>query len=385
MLLAFLLECLAAILAWSQEPAPERLELIHAENFNQKVVNGKVTRELNGDVYFRQGIAHLFCQRATWYTEEERVLLEKNVKIDDGEKVLTADFVTYYGSLQQEEARGHVKIVDSIRTLEADQIVFFEIEDKAVADRNVKIIDNQNQFILTGGHSEYFRSNDSVIVSINPVLIRMDSTGTEDIRITGERMTLTQNGDQALVTDNVIISKDSTEARCGVAKYIQKENKFILQKNPIVWQINQQLQGDSIEIYIENQQMERVHVIGSAVANSDVDSLILPEQHDRLTGQEMTIYLDQNEIEKIIIENQATSWYHIIEDGEYQGLNKVMGDKLSLFLSKGEIKRILIESDPGASLGVFYPPGMEEYSIPGSGKSLEKQVANRIPSKGKNL
>jgi len=384
-ILGFWFNCFTCFSGYTKEITHERLELIHADEFNQKVINGKVIRKLKGDVYFRQGNAHLFCYGATWFIDEERVLLETDVKIDDGEKVLTADFVTYYGKLQQEEAHGNVKIVDSVRTLEADQVVFFEIEDKAVADRNVKIVDTENQFILTGGHSEYFRSNDSVIVTINPVLVQTDSVGAEDLRITGNVMTLTQNGERAWVTDNVIITKDSTEARCGEAEYLRQSNKVILLDNPRVWQKDQHLQGDTIEIYSNNQQIEQVHVLGNAVVISDVDSLVLAGHQDRLSGQKMTIYINQNEIEKIIIEDQATSWYHIIEDDQYKGLNKVMGDKLSLFLSEGEIKRIVIESEPGVSSGVFYPPGKEQYSIPESGKDLGKQAANRIPAKGKSL
>ena len=361
--LAVLVSCLSVTTVWPQMKSGERLELLPGTTeFLQKIVDGKRIRELKGRVHFRQGDAHLFCEKATWFFDEERVLLERNVKIDDGEKLLFADFITYFGREMREEARGHVKIVDSTRTIEADQIIFYEEDDRAIAENNVRVTDTANFVTLTGGHGEYFRALDSVIVMINPVMIRSDSTGKEDLRIVGETMTLSQNGDKALVTDNVVITKDTTEARCGEAEYIREFNKFILRKEPRVWQIDQQLSGDTIELYFEDRHLDRVDVLGNAHVVSEADTVLLPGRMNRLTGQQMSINVHENEIETIVIENQATSWYHLIEEGEYKGLNKVIGDKLSLYLADGEIKRILIESDPDVSSGIFYPPGQEKYT-----------------------
>ncbi|MBN1352943.1 hypothetical protein JXJ21_26370 [candidate division KSB1 bacterium] len=362
---------------------PERLKLVFAREFNQRSVEGEQIQELAGDVHFQQGNAHLYCQKAIYYRSRERLLLEKRVKIDDGTKILLADFVTYDGRLKYEEARGHVKIIDSVQTLNADKVIFYEIEDKAIADQNVKITDTANSVILTGGHAEYFRSIDSIHVTIDPVMTKLDSSGKLDIRITGKAMTLIENGARALVKENVRINKDSTEAHCGEAEYIRELNKFILRDQPHVWQKRQELFGDTIEIYIKDQFLEQVHVSGNANIISDVDSLILPHRKDRLSGQRMEIFSPENEIEKIIIENQATSWYHVVEDGSYKGLNKVIGDKLSLFIAGNEIKRILIESNPSVSSGIFYPPGHEKYPEDEKGTKAAPESGRRPPSREK--
>jgi lipopolysaccharide export system protein LptA len=337
------------------ETSDDRLRWV-ADLVEFDTINGKKVRRFTGNVRLRQGNAKLACEKAVWYDDEGRGILEKNVEIDDGEKILTADFVIYDDRLRQEEARGHVKIVDSLRTLLAEHVVFFEVENMAIADKNVRIIDHDHQVILTGGHAEYFRANDSVFITFEPVLIQQDSLGNETVRVTGKVMELAQNGAVALVSDSVRITKDSTEARCGIAEFLRESEKIILRVQPEVWQSGQRLKGDSIELYLDENRIRQVLVLNQATIYSKADSIDTTRRWNLLSGQKMTIDFKESEMEKILVENQATSWYHVIEKKKYKGLNKVTGDKLTLEVKDRKLHRIQIESQPGLSSGVFYPP-----------------------------
>lgn len=318
-------------------------------------VNDQVIRKLIGNVKFTQGDSRLLCDEATWYESEQKVILERNVVIDDAQKVLTADYVVYYEALQREEARGNVKIVDSSRTLTAERVIYFEKDEKAIAENRVKIVDDERLVTLLGGYAEYFQTNDSILVTFNPVFIQHDSLGNEDIRITGQVMELAQNGQVAIVTDSVRITRDSTYASCGLAEFWRETNQIILRINPRVWQSDMEITGDSIRLVMKEDKIEKAFIINQAVIFSKSDSIDSQIRWNKLTGKLMTIYFKDNAITKVIVENQATSWYHLIEEAQYKGLNKVTGDKISLFVSNNALQRIRIESKPGSSIGVFYP------------------------------
>lgn len=318
-------------------------------------INDQFVRKLVGNVQFLQGESRLLCDEATWYESEQKVILERNVVIDDVQKVLTADYVVYYEALQREEARGNVKIVDSSRTLTAERVVYLENEDKAIAENKVKIVDNEHRVTLLGGYAEYFQANDSILVTFNPVFIQQDSLGEEEVRITGKVMELTQNGQVAIVTDSVHLTRDSTQASCGLAEFWRETNQIILRISPRVWQSDMEITGDSILLVMKDDQIEKAFIINHAVIFSKSDSIDTQMRWNKLTGKLMTIYFKDNTIDKVIVENQATSWYHLIEETRYKGLNKVTGDKISLFVSNNELRRIRIESKPGSSNGVFYP------------------------------
>ncbi|MBN2089002.1 hypothetical protein JW964_05290 [candidate division KSB1 bacterium] len=320
-----------------------------------KNINNQFVRKLTGNVRFIQGDSRLFCEEATWYESEQKVILERNVVIDDAQKVLSADYVVYFEALQREEARGNVKIVDSSRTLTAERVIYLENEEKAIAENKVKIVDEERRVTLLGGYAEYFQTNDSILVTFSPVFIQHDSLGKEEIRITGQVMELTQNGQVAIVTDSVHITRDSTEASCGLAEFWRESNQIILRINPRIWQADMEITGDSILMAMKDDQIEKAFIINHAVIFSKSDSIDSQIRWDKLTGKLMTIYFKDNTIDQVIVENQATSWYHLIEETRYKGLNKVTGDKISLHVSNNALKRIQIESKPGSSIGVFYP------------------------------
>ncbi len=320
-----------------------------------KNINNQLVRKLTGNVRFNQGESRIFCEEATWYESEQKVILERNVIIDDAQKVLTADYVVYFEAFMREEARGNVKIVDSSRTLTAERVIYLENEEKAIAENKVKIVDDERRVTLLGGYAEYFQTNDSILVTFNPVFMQHDSLGEEEIRITGEVMELAQNGQVAIVTDSVHITRDSTEASCGLAEFWRETNQIILRNNPRVWQSDMEITGDSILMAMKDDQIEKAYIINNAVIFSKADSIDSQIRWNKLTGKLMTIDFKDNAIEQVIVENQATSWYHLIEETQYKGLNKVTGDKISLQVSNNELKRIHIESKPGSSIGFFYP------------------------------
>lgn len=353
-----LLSILSALICgqknWAQD---ERLRLLNFDIGEFETIAGQNVSKLKGNVQLQQGQAKLSCQEAIWYEAEERVILERQVVIDDGEKILTADYVLYFMALKKIEARGHVKIIDSLRTLMSEKLTYFENEEKIIADKQVKIIDTERHVELTGGHAEYFRNNDSVLVTFNPVFIQQDSLGKEQLRIHGQLMEFARLNDLAMVTDSVLIVKDTTEARCDVAEFWRKLNKIILRGTPRIWQRQNQIKGDSIELYLKGEDLVQARILHQAEVISRADSIDATVRWNKLTGQLVTIYFSQNQMDHIEVENQATSWYHLIENKKYKGLNRITGDKLSLFLTGGRIKRIRFESQPAKSSGTFYPPG----------------------------
>lgn len=316
-------------------------------------------RHLNGNVWIKQGALKLNCDKGTWFLSDGRINLRDNVIVEDGDKTLSSDFLDYFQNEKRLVARGHVTIVDSVRTIEARRMTYWREEEHVIAEQNVKIIESDRNVILTGGHAEYFRKSDSAFVTFNPVFIQTDSTGKEDIRVTGNLMELTQHGEVAIVTDSVRITRESTEATCGKAEFWRNLYKIVLLKEPKVWQENRHVTGDSIELHFDQNDLKQVLVKQNAEVLSVADSLSTPKKWHKLSGQLMTIFFRENRMKKIIVDNMATSWYYFYEDNKYKGLNKVSGDKLIIFLEDNKISRVRVQSDPGLSSGAFTPPGIK--------------------------
>lgn len=334
----------------------ELLRLIHADILKREIIGQQVVQKLEGDVKFQQGSTIMNCDEAIQILNMGKAAFIGNVKIFDEEKTLFADTVYFYQNAQKEVAVGHVKVITETDTTIADRMTYYEKEDKLVAEGNVHIANPIDKIIIKGGYSVYNRSEEYGKILQNPILIQLDSLGTETMRIVGNMMESFKGGVRIRVSENVTITQAGIKATCGQAEYFKNDKEIILNQNPKVWQANQQISGDTLLLYLKDSQLHRAQVIGNALAISDADTLNKGRWVNKLTGINMDFYFKDQEIEKVVVENQATSLYHMIEDNLYKGSNEVSGDKIMLFFSQGEVSRVLVESSPDVATGKFKPP-----------------------------
>ncbi len=340
--------------------AQEKLEILNADRGRGEKTDNGIVRHLEGNIHLRQGTAELFCEQVTWYVELDKTILKQNVTFIDGPRTLQADEIIYYNKKQMAHAMGHVVIIDSVYTVTSDNAIYDELDEKITANDNVTITDDENSVILTGQHAEYFSKDDHAIATGNPVLTRLDSTGSEEIEVTGDFMELFDGGDRAIVKDNVVITHKQSTATCNKAEYFRTENRIVLSEDPVVQQKYDNLSGKEIELYFKKQNLDQVIITGDARVASQVDTTFDDSRRHKLSGNTIRLSIQKSRLKEVFVQGQATCYYYIIENEEYKGLNKIIGDQIIMSLDEGKIHRIIIDSDPQSSSGIYYPPGHEK-------------------------
>ena len=340
---------------------PEKLEVIHTNSAQQERVDGKIIRYLNGDVHLKQGEAELFCQHVKWYVDNNLTILEKDVKYIDTEKSLTANKVIYDNFNRIVKAIGQVVIEDSTYMLFSDKATFYSNQDKIIADNNVIMKNEKSFLLLTGQHIEYLKEKKYVVITGDPVLRKDDSTSVEEIKITGKKMEMFNDGQQVTITDSVKIIHKTGNATCNKAEFYKDDNRMLLQDNPIVTQKYDKLTGDEIELFFEEQELKKVQINTNALITQPADTNDIKGFKNKMFGDKISISIHKKKIEQVIVEGKSTSLYHYYDENthEYKGMNKIIGDKITMYLNNSQIKDIFIESDPGTSDGIYYPPGVK--------------------------
>lgn len=335
----------------------ERLEIVNADTMrHSKTFRGPLV-ELIGNVHFRQGTAEMFCDHASHWKDAHETIIEGNVRVYDKEKTLIADKIFYYDIPQVFKAMGHVFLKDSLRTIEAKQISYFKLEDRVIAEKSVVLNDSLNYIEILGERAELDNRADYVRIIDNPIFIKQDSTGKEELRITSIKMELFEGGDRAVVTDSVRIKQSKATATCGLAEFHRKGNEIFLKQSPIVWQERDRLTGELIHLFITDNKLSKAIVENQASVVSKVDTSGVDPRRNILTGEKITIHFQNDELDYVVVEKKATSIYHIFEDDADKGSNKIIGDKISVFVKDKKIDRIIVESNPQLSSGTYYPPG----------------------------
>jgi lipopolysaccharide assembly outer membrane protein LptD (OstA) len=282
---------------------------------------------LVGDVHFVHGHLHLYSDRATWNQEQDVVNFEGRVVLQDTSQSITAQRITYL--------RG---------------------ESKAMADGQVTLVDSLNNMKLHAGHVEYERKTGIARAELQPRLIIHREEEGQPITIGGRHMEVLSRQKEALVHDQVIITRGQLEARCGQARYLDLENRIILDEEPVAQEDKSILQGRRMVIYLEGNQITRIDVqdqaSGKYVSAAD-SSDERPGQH-HITARELSFFLADEQVQRISAEGNASSVYlPSAEAPSHRGENQTSGDRLEIFLQDEIVERAVVE---GGALGQYFNP-----------------------------
>jgi lipopolysaccharide export system protein LptA len=334
----------------------ERLRLIHADLLKRETIAQQTYQKLQGRVEFQQGGTVIKCDAATQIIDRDPVALIGNVHIYNESRTLRADTVYFYQKEKKQIASGRVLSITESDTTTADRLLYYESENKLVSQGNVRIANPKERTVLSGGYAEYFRSQKYGKVVLRPVLIKLDSLGSETMRIFGDTMQVFEGGERTVAEGEVRIVQPGTEATCQRAEYFKKEEKTVLTGSPKVLQSNHEISGDTLWLYLENAQLARALVKGGGLVASDADTLNKGRWVNKLTGQAMEFYFQDKKLAKVVVLNQATSLYHVVEKNQYKGVNEVTGDRIEVFFENGKVQRVRVISAPELSMGKYSPP-----------------------------
>jgi len=352
--------CHAAIAqtsAQTDSAKAEKLVLVHADILKGYTLNNQKVRQLIGDVKFRQGSAVLTCDRASQYVTRNKTVLSGDVAFVDTSKQLYGDQLVYFDKLKRALVEGHVKLVDSTKTLFSQKLDYYDEDEKAIADNEVVLIDSAENITITGEHAEYLRKKKYAQVTGDPVMTKIDTSGTDTLVIYGDIFEMFDDGDRFDVTGQVKVDRGDITAYCDTLRYLEKDNRIILRDSPRIREKDQYLTGRTVTLFLKDAEVERIHIVGNAIASSTVDSTIQTSiPYDLLKGEEMMVYVTDEAIDSVHIRKQATSYYHVIDEGEEKGLNKALGDELVIIFGQDKLKRVRVVSSPSSSTGQFYPP-----------------------------
>jgi len=341
---------------FSQEKPINLARLMHADSLIFRKKGGQEIFRFMGNVVFEKGYKSLTCDQSVYYRQQAFAIFTGQVVMNDSGRILRADEITYYQHPEREIARGHVRFSNKKKELASDVLEYSDVTQKVLATQHVVFRDSLNSIELFSDSLIYWVDKDYGEARGRPRLIRRDSTGAVEIEIQSRKLAYDGNKSMAVALENVKISKGDVTSFAAVARYYNSENRIVITGKPTVYQREDTMTADSIEIFIHGKHLERVHLIGHGRMSSKTH-LNQKVLEDWLSGQDIWMTFKKDTLSEVIVQDQAISLYHVVEDGKEKGVNQVLGDWLKIQFQKGDVKKVIIKSTPGRSRGKFYPPG----------------------------
>ena len=328
------------------------LVLERANLLRNKVIGNENVKELIDNVRISRGDMIIDCDYAVHYQNAERIIFEKNVHYSDSLRDMWAEKVTYYIAEDSLKAEIAVKIVQDNYESYCHTAYYSDERENVHLHRDVELHHQQENIVLSGFKGFGDKTMEYARVTGQAHLVQKDSAGFDDFTIDAETIEFFNLESFALATDSVKMMREDVTGYCDTLyNYMEKDYALML-VDPVVFRDRDEMRGDSIYLYLVENKIEHIEIIGHASALSQ------PEQgsggdFNKMFGRKIFVYMQENKIHRILVQGNASSLYYLYEDEKPKGVNKTTGDKIYLNFAEGQLETINVS---GGSEGTYYPP-----------------------------
>lgn len=272
------------------------------------------------------GRSHIYSEQGYYNTDTEQAELLERSTLDNGGRMITGDSLWHDGRTGISEAFMNVIYKDSVNSnmLFCDYGFYNDSTGYALCTEKAMAVD--------------FSQRDSLFVHADTFKVFTYNMDTDSVyRI--------MHGYY-----KVRAYRRDVQAVCDSMVYNSQDSCLTLYNDPILWNMNQQLLGREIHVYMKDSVIDYAHVIDDAFS---IEELNEPEVFNQLSSKEMFAYFTDGEIhEAQAIDNVRIAYYPEDKaDSSYVGLVSMETTKLRMFLEKKTLQRIWTPK----SDGVMYP------------------------------
>ena len=224
------------------------------------------------------------------------------------------------------------------------------------AFRNVIYVDSVNKNKMTGNYGEYWENTGYALCTDSAVAIDY-SQGDSLFMHADTLLVVTFN----IETDSVYRKihayhhvrayRTDVQAVCDSLVYNSLDSCMTMYFDPIVWNNNQQLVGDQIDVFMKDSLINRAHVIGNAFSIQQLKSDTT--LYNQVSSKEMFAYFVDGKIRETQAKDNVLIGYYF-EEGDTVAIiyNYQETTEMRMFLKDRKLERVWT---PKTS-GIMYPP-----------------------------
>ena len=255
-----------------------------------------------------------------WYnTETNTSLLLDRSEVYSGNRVLIGDSISYNQDAGFGEAFGNMCLQDTAQKviLEGQYGFYNERTEYAFATDSARFM-------------EYSQGDTLYLHADTLEMATLDSTAREIKAFHGVRF-----------------YRIDMQGVCDSMQFNTRDSVLYMYDNPVLWNEQYQLYGDTIEIYMNDSTIDYAHVIQFAFAVQHLDS----SYYNQLKGNDLKAYFEGQTVRQIDVEGNAESIYYPLEgDGAKIGLNETKSGFLTIWVKDNKLEKLKIWPTPLGNL-----------------------------------
>lgn len=140
------------------------------------------------------------------------------------------------------------------------------------------------------------------------------------------------------------------QAICDSLVFDSRDTCMTMYKDPIIWNRNIQLLGETVKVYMDTASIDWVHIINQTLYAEPVDSV----DYNQVKGREMKFYFNEGQLHEMEVLGSVEIVFYPIDskDSTFIGMNTTTAGRFIAYLADGQVDKMYV---PKEAKGVFYP------------------------------
>ena len=255
-----------------------------------------------------------------WYdTVNNTSLLLDQSQVESGEKILIGDSIFYNRDTGMGEVYGNMSLIDTAQhvTLQGEYGYYNEQTGYAFATDSARFL-------------EYSQGDTLFLHADTLQMVTVDSVYREIKAYYGVRF-----------------YRIDMQGVCDSMQFNTRDSVLYMYTEPVLWNEQYQLYGDTIAIYMNDSTIEYAHVIQFAFAAQHVDS----SYYNQLKGNDLKAYFGGQAVHQIDVAGNAESIFYPLEkDGAKVGMNETKSGFLTIWVKDNKLDKLKIWPSPVGSM-----------------------------------
>jgi hypothetical protein len=304
----------------------------------------------------------LSADSGVYFFDEGRAFFQSNVRLIDSLSVLTSEELTYFKKQDKSIAVENVKVVDDKSELNADTLIHYRKTKITYADGTVRLKSYKDNTTIFGHHLEDFANKKYTIITENPLMMQIDTTtisetdsvseiSIDTLLINCKKMEgLRDTADLFKAIDSVKIYRGGFASVNDFTLFLKSKNQIITEKinddspRPVLWYENSQLSGDSINIFLEDNEIRFLEIFGNAFMLSQ--NINYPDRFDQSSSKNIKLHFENSKLQRAEFDGKVQSIYFLYEDDEPNGLTKSTAISATIIFENNEVSQVRLYGSP---------------------------------------
>lgn len=288
----------------------------------------------------------IYCEDGWYDTYKDQSRFSKNAYIQTEEQKMYGDSLYYDRKKGIGKALKNVHIIDTTQkiTIKGDFARYDEFDDESIVTGKALLIQYFEKDTL-------YMHADTLKAIGDDKRIRPEKNKLNPYQ-TNKKDSLSRDNKQLFAYRHVKFYKKDIQGKCDSLYYNANDSLMKMRGKPILWNEENQLTADSINIITGSKSLKILELFGNCFMISEEDSI----HYNQIKGKYMKGFFKNNELTRVNVEGNGQTIYYVKEKNkqtqkkEIQAVNRSECSDLIVYLKENTIEKVTFKVKPDATL-----------------------------------